>query len=240
MWCVSSAVAGQERRNVCSDSILIVASEEKCKGINDTVTPVLRFPDKAFYENFRNDPAFSYVTVHSKPGWWQRFEAWLLSHFQKKDVSIDFSGWTWLLRAAAMFLIIFILYKLIKHWYTFPFRKRGKNFEEDPEVNPGTTEPLAFLQQIQKVENAGNYGMAVRLHFLYLLRCLDAKDIIEWDIHKSNLTYLYEIRDQQLRSWFKELSYIFDCVCYGEFPVDRENYRFIASQFERVRKEVEK
>lgn len=38
---------------------------------------------------------------------------------------------------------------------------------------------------------------------------------------------------------FEEISRIFDCVCYGEFPVDETAYQNIKRYFTEFRKEVE-
>ena len=68
---------------------------------------------------------------------------------------------------------------------------------------------------------------------------LDKKEVIHWEVSKTNQHYIYEIRNETWSRHFEEISRIFDCVCYGEFPVDEIAYRNIKRYFTEFRKEVE-
>ena len=60
-----------------------------------------------------------------------------------------------------------------------------------------------------------------------------------FDVSKTNQHYVYEIKNEAWSRDFEEISRIFDCVCYGEFPVDETAYQNIKRYFTEFRKEVE-
>ena len=95
------------------------------------------------------------------------------------------------------------------------------------------------MRLLAKAEQENDYVLAIRVSYSALLQMLDKKEVIRWDVSKTNQHYIYEIKNETWSRHFEEVSRIFDCVCYGEFPVDETAYRNIKRYFTEFRKEVE-
>ncbi|WP_299110480.1 hypothetical protein [uncultured Winogradskyella sp.] len=85
-------------------------------------------------------------------------------------------------------------------------------------------EQIDFENLISKALKEQNYRLATRYLYLKSLKSLANKQVIEWHYEKTNSDYLNEIKDRQLKTLFKRVSYIYDYVWYGEFPIDEESF----------------
>ena len=66
------------------------------------------------------------------------------------------------------------------------------------------------------------------------LKLLTSKDIIEWHFDKTNSEYLNEIKNENTKSVFKRISYIYEYVWYGEFTIDEAAYLKNISDFDKI------
>ena len=81
---------------------------------------------------------------------------------------------------------------------------------------------IDFETEIQKALDMNDQRRAVRLVFLYALKILSDKQYINWEQGKTNHEYVRELKDENLRPGFDQLSYYFDYAWYGNFHVTRE------------------
>ncbi|NRD20463.1 hypothetical protein HNV08_10430 [Winogradskyella eckloniae] len=95
-------------------------------------------------------------------------------------------------------------------------------------------EHIDFDQLISNALKAKNYRLATRYLYLKSLKSLAHKNIIEWHFEKTNTDYLNEIKDSQLKPLFKRVSYIYDYVWYGEFPIDEASYNKNKADFNQL------
>ena len=58
---------------------------------------------------------------------------------------------------------------------------------------------------------------------------MSEKQLIEWDVEKTNSDYLYEIKSAELKANFEYLSYLYNYIWYGEFNLS-------AAEFEKAKK----
>lgn len=79
-----------------------------------------------------------------------------------------------------------------------------------------------------------DYRLAIRFMFLKALKELSFRNIIAWHFDKTNLDYYHEIEHPGLKENFKELSYLYDYVWYGEFDLDETGFRTAQEDFERL------
>ena len=79
-----------------------------------------------------------------------------------------------------------------------------------------------------------DYKRAIRYLFIKTLKQLSAKEIIEWQINKTNRDYYYEISDKQIKEQFVKLSQIFSYVWYGDFSIDKEKFNEFEQDFNHL------
>lgn len=94
---------------------------------------------------------------------------------------------------------------------------------------------INFEDLINKAIKEQNYRLATRYLYLKSLKVLTNKNIIEWHYDKTNSDYLNEIKDQNTKSIFKRISYIYDYVWYGEFPINEDSFQKHQLDFEKIK-----
>lgn len=100
------------------------------------------------------------------------------------------------------------------------FGKSSKKKIATSDIEQEDIHMINFEKMIRDSKNNNDYRLAIRYYYLWLLKRLTDKTVIEWDIEKTNSDYLYEISDLKLRKDFAYLSYIYDYSWYGEFTLD--------------------
>lgn len=76
-----------------------------------------------------------------------------------------------------------------------------------------------------------NYRSAIRYQYLRVLKTLSQKQIIAWQYEKTNQDYEGEINLPQIKGHFKEVSYLYDHIWYGEQHIDEQKYRIAEGKF---------
>ncbi len=84
----------------------------------------------------------------------------------------------------------------------------------------------------------GNYRKAVRYMYLNALKQLSAVGAIDWDFQKTNADYYREIKDQEVRTQFQKVSYLYDYIWYGEFFIDEHAFAKAQLEFDTLNKKL--
>lgn len=87
---------------------------------------------------------------------------------------------------------------------------------------------------IDNAINDGNYRLAIRYYYLMVLKELTENEIILWELQKTNEDYIQEIKNQELRSNFINITRIYDYVWYGEFTIDALKFNHLKPAFEAL------
>lgn len=204
----------------------------------------LRIPDEKLMRSYREDAAFNYTRQKTEvPEWLQRCMDWIKKHLFGIKYSSHVTGtsewWDVLLRIGAIAVLVFIIYKVVRSKYGLPFGRKEKQFPvELIQEGPENVDENSYVAWLERAKNSKNFSLAVRIHYLYILFLLDRNGVISWDKRKTNIAYLYEIKDVQMKTVFKELSWIFDCVCYGEFIIGEQAFQQIENKFKAFQKEI--
>jgi len=93
---------------------------------------------------------------------------------------------------------------------------------------------------ISRALQANDYRLAIRYHYLYILQRLEIKQLIDWELQKTNHDYEREIQDKEMKKQFKDLTYLYDFVWYGHFNIEELDFDKAATQFSKMEKEIDK
>lgn len=164
----------------------------------------------------------------------QKFFGWLSDVF---GFDIDFINFQTLEYIVYGFLGIATLYLLIKFLMHAPinsvFKTEVKDIDGFQYVEAHLTQ-VNFDTLISDALNNKNYRLATRYLYLKSLKLLTNKNIIEWHYDKTNSDYINEIKDENTKLVFKRISYIYDYVWYGEFPIDEADFNKNTVHFETI------
>ena len=196
--------------------------------------------NSAIIEQFRNDSEFNYkLPPSSRPGLlkmlFQKFFEWLGTIFGNEFI-------------AGLILIVllilglvgfgFALYGLFGIGKTLPVYAKDKN-GLDYSVKDENIHEIDFTEEIDLAISQKDFKHAVRLVYLFALKMLTDKSIIEWSPSKTNHDYIYEIDTEAYRDQFTTLSYYFDHVWYGDFHAGSEQYEAINNTFLELRRSLQ-
>ena len=97
---------------------------------------------------------------------------------------------------------------------------------------------INFDLEIDKAVEQRNYRLAVRLLYLKCLKQLSDIDLIKWEIDKTNVAYIYELKNPVQQSTFTALTRQFEYIWYGNFAVDQQQYGSISQLFQNFNKQL--
>lgn len=83
-----------------------------------------------------------------------------------------------------------------------------------------------------------DYRLAVRYQYLRVLKTLSQKGIIDWHYEKTNSDYQNEIEAQNVKSGFKDVSYLYDYIWYGEQDIDGLKYETVEARFATLKNAI--
>jgi ABC-type transport system involved in multi-copper enzyme maturation permease subunit len=197
----------------------------------------LRKLDTAKVNNYLKKAEFSYQEKDKPKNLWSKFWDWLwriiYEWFNNKEDSKSTAQpgliVQYMLFALAIGLILWFIIKIAG--IDNIFNRRAKQVEVPYTEVLENIHDISFKEQIEKAVTAGNYRMAVRLLYLQSLKQLNDANLITWQIEKTNMAYLDELKDATQKQNFRRLTYQFEFVWYGGFAVNKSLYEDISTQF---------
>ncbi|TND08758.1 MAG: hypothetical protein FD123_1974 [Bacteroidetes bacterium] len=106
----------------------------------------------------------------------------------------------------------------------------------ESEVSDGSTfdiniHELDFREQISAALKKGDYRLAVRLQYLFILKKLSDKGLIQWRMDRTNYDYYLHLAGNRHQEEFRQVSLIYDYCWYGDFQVAETDYRRAEDMF---------
>jgi len=163
---------------------------------------------------------------------------------QPRERTREAKEWPMYLKVIAVLVAIgilaFILLQLLSGGALFG--PKNKKFEKGPKVSLENIEanlPEADIPDfIREALLAGDYKMAVRLHYLGLIQLLARQEWIEWKPGKTNGDYLAETRPRSVFEDFFEATLAFERIWYGDRSLEAMAYRKIADDFAHLEQAI--
>lgn len=199
---------------------------------------------KPFAKNFKKkytDEAFIYEFKTAEKNAWDRFKEWLANFFKNifsfTDMKSAANFVDILVRILAILIVVAVIYMIAKaimnkegQWIF------GKNSDRKI-INYDEIEKnlhlVDFEKLIQKSLALGDNRLTIRYYYLWLLKKMAQRNLIEWDVEKTNSDYLYEIKNDAQKEDFAYLSYLYNNIWYGEFELDETTFTKARNAFEK-------
>lgn len=210
----------------------------------DTSTNIIkRELPKTFKENYHEDDFNYEISFEETLSLYERFMRWLINLLSRlfnstpegtgNVISIGF-------KIIGISLILWVIFKiimlLINKEGNFIFGRSSDTLIIEAKNIEKNIHSTDFKSLISKAENENNYRLAIRYHYLQVLKHLSTKGKIEWDAEKTNYDYYRELKDEKLKKEFQYISYIYDYAWYGEFELNDADYQKGISAFSKILK----
>jgi len=214
-----------------ADSLLTISPET-----SNTIYPKTIDPD--FRKKYK-DEDFNYTTIKPKESLWDRMmrklRKTLESIFGEMDPLKATSITETIVRLLAILVIGFILYFLIRYIVgkdgSWIFGKKNKKLNIQTGDLHENIHEINFPESILQFEKQKDFRSAIRYHFLFVLKKLSDKKLIDWNPEKTNRDYFYELKNENSKENYRKLAHIFDHVWYGEFKINESDYQYFKNQF---------
>jgi len=109
--------------------------------------------------------------------------------------------------------------------------KAVEHIEEDLE-----NQDVAYY--LNQAINENQYRIAIRLHYLLIIKKLSENKFIKWKKDKTNRDYIFETSSLPFSEKFRSSTSIFEKVWYGERSVGESDFKQIYDQFDALEKKI--
>ena len=202
--------------------------------------PEFRKFDEKLIEKISQDDNFFYLQKEETlPGinlaalnWIQKMLNWI---FGNRFAQAIFSNFHLIILFIALVLVV------MKITHLSPakiFYKLKKAPPESFSIDEQSIASVDFADLIAAALQKKNYRLALRYHYLELLKILADKEFIEWNPHKTNYEIVDELRGKPFRDNFRSLALVFEYVWYGEFKINENGFLEVKNDFMKLKKQI--
>jgi len=198
---------------------------------------------------FKQQDAFNYEVVIEKhdPTMLERLLAWL------KRIALNFLEWIFgVERATGIFAIIFrVLPYLVAGLVLFLLLKFFLKVNSNALVNLAPNRSIVDFVDAEDLINKpniqalidsaiaeNNFRLAIRYHYILMLQHLNASKSIVWEQQKTNVDYIKEIKNTDIKSDFKYLTWVYDMIWYGNFEIKQPDFIKVQQECQVVTKAI--
>lgn len=191
--------------------------------------------EKSKLDTYKNQRRFNYFRKRPEQSEsvWQKILRWIENTFFRPLDSENLNTLRSLIYYAIFAIIlIFIILRLLKSGGVSIFyaKKKAKIQFTESEEN---IHLIDFDKEISQAIASNLLTKAIRLWYLKVLKKLDDRKLIIWTIDKTNYEYWQEIEAKDLKQEFRDLTYLFEYVHYGDFEINNQNFLEAQQSFER-------
>ncbi|QQY83644.1 hypothetical protein JJL45_06550 [Tamlana sp. s12] len=150
----------------------------------------------------------------------------------QRDFHINLGPLGWFFYLAIALAVVALVYLLVKEGGSGLFStKRNKSLNPDEDITAENIENIDIETLIKQAENDTNFRLAIRYYYLLTLKTLSRNNLITFEDDKTNAEYLTELQQTAHFKNFGYISYLYNYIWYGEFPVDLQKYQKAKTHF---------
>lgn len=192
----------------------------------DTMKVATRDFDSETLGGLKSNPALQYEAAPTiAESLWNRFLLWLKQLIQAIFDNAVTTNWgrvfIYMLGIAVVVVLIMMILNVnaFKVFYSVHGGSTLKHTVLDENIHE-----MDFEKLIREATVKNDYRLGVRLVFLYALKILSDKNLIHWDLGKTNHDYLDELNAVDVKTGFNELNFYFEYAWYGNFKINQEMF----------------
>lgn len=230
---------------LCANST--VAQQDSTLVTYDSAPLEVEQIDTEDLQKYQDDEAFNYEIKKGEPTWWGDFKTCLgnllLRMFEGifgVEKAIGFLAT--FLRVVPYLLLGLLIYLLIKFFLNVNARSLQQAQKNNSLVFLSEEENIIKNEDIDELIRKAladkNYRLAIRYYYLYILKLMSEKDLITWELQKTNDDYLQEIKKTVLKQSFTKITRLYDYTWYGNFPIDEARYNTAEKAFLQLQKMI--
>tara|TARA_R110002012_G_scaffold320402_2_gene543930 strand:+ start:39304 stop:40041 length:738 start_codon:yes stop_codon:yes gene_type:complete len=199
--------------------------------------------------SYRDNPEYNYEVDLVESTWWNDVQAWFYNWFRRFmewifGVDAAVGAMAFFLKLIPYLLLFFLIFLLIRFFIHANLRSMKNAALAKSSVGLSEEENIIKNENIDDlIQNAianKEYRLAVRYYYLQILKLLSEKEIIAWELQKTNSDYLYELSQHDLKNPFATVTRWYDYIWYGDFEIDETKYQKVAITFDELKNRLKK
>jgi hypothetical protein len=227
------------------------AGAQSNPAVSDPVNTVIISVDSSqitlntFPEDFKQryrEAEFIYEFKAPEKNAWDRFKEWLADIFRNffnfTNDEDSMHAVEIVLKTIAVLLVVFVIYLIAKALLNKEGRWIFGRSSDTKIIRHDDIAQNIHLQDFRKLiataKQSHDKRLVIRYYYLWLLQKMTDRQLIEWDIEKTNSDYYREIKSAAAKDRFAYVSYLYDYVWYGEFELDDATYQKTCNAFENA------
>ncbi len=181
---------------------------------------------------YNNNSDFQYNRYKEPPrSVWDRFWSWFWNKIGELFSNADGANiFNIILVVLAVLATAFFIYKLTGMNRAGLFKRKGGDALAYS-VTDEDIHSINFEAAINQAIENHDYRLAVRLLYLQSLKKLTDKNLINWQLNKTNIAYVQELAGRPYQFSFSNLTLQFESNWYGDMPIDAGAFEAVREQF---------
>lgn len=146
--------------------------------------------------------------------------------------------YVWLILVIGILVAVLIL--LWPYFKSVNSKKSGSIEIEDAQADEATLRETDFKQALDEALGKGDYRLAFRIRYLEVLQLMVLKNIIDYRKERTNMDYLRQISEKDLKQLFRQVTLYFEEVWYGEMAADQSSFERMSEVVTQIKTVVSK
>lgn len=207
--------------------------EKEFSGSADTTRIEVRKFSQSEIDRLKADPDLNYAQPPTvAETLWQRLMRWLSwLFFSIFDKATTTDLGRFLMYLVAIVLTIVVIMMMLKVNAFRVFYSGADQGKQGYQVFHENIHEMNFEKLIQEATEKNEYRLATRLIFLYALKILSDKHLIDFSAGKTNHDYVEELQPGEIKTGLNELSFYFDYAWYGNFAINEGQFQKVKNTF---------
>lgn len=199
----------------------------------DTISITIRQPDPKIIESYRSQKEFNYTKAPVDTNFIKRVLAYMQKRFGK------FSKLTaaipWFIKILLGVIVLFFLFVVITQTKLYKFFYSSKEIELPAfHLSSNYNELVDYDKEITANINQHQFRLAIRLLYLKVIQKLSNNNYIQYSKNKTNVDYLRDLSNTNLKSEFKHVTLIYNHVWYGEIEIEKDQFLRFEQSFQSI------
>ncbi|MCC6286590.1 MAG: DUF4129 domain-containing protein [Chitinophagaceae bacterium] len=224
-----------EYYNKHDDTMYFLRKEDTTSIYDSSVFKWRAVPD-SITEHLKNDDDFWYANkdLHEKKkqqsgSWLEKFLLWLARLLNNNVFSTIL--WILIILGFLSAVIWFLSKNHMNIWGSSKGPVISRTKQEGDVEDIFTTD---LKTEIQKAEKNQDYRLAIRFHYLHLLKMFSQQELIKYTHDATNMEYLTQLYGKPFYAAFFKVTRNYEYAWYGEIAVTQEQYRNVVEEFMQV------
>jgi hypothetical protein len=210
------------------DSLEEIADDEAEINYNappDSAVLEARSFDNEKLESLKADPDMDYKQPPTiAESLWDRLWIWLTELINSIFNGAVYTNWGRVIVYVIGLVMLVVIIMMVLKVNAFKVLYSAEGSKVNSLVLDENIHEMNFDQLIQEATKSQDYRKGIRLLFLYALKLLSDKHLINWESGKTNHEYVNELQQKDLKIGLNELSFYFDYAWYGNFNISLDMF----------------